>query len=72
MAALIMTENADYLYNNQLGIKWSLVKQLEDYQWSSSSLYLTVESRYSFMTENIMASYDGRFVLLVLDEGRRK
>ena len=43
-------QKIEYIHNNPLQEKWKLVKEAEDYQWSSAKFYEYSIDDYGFLT----------------------
>jgi len=50
------SQKLDYMHNNPLQERWSLVQKPEDYAWSSASFYQDNNDRFGFLTR-----YEERF-----------
>lgn len=43
-------QKLDYIHNNPLSERWSLVDRPENYYWSSAQFYETGEDQFGFLT----------------------
>ncbi len=51
----IVEQKMNYLHNNPIQKKWSLVERPEDYKYSSFDFYLNGGSKYNFLTNFYLA-----------------